>query len=88
MEKDHFPAAVVPYYEPETSIGTYKDKTKSALRDYGYQLARRNFVTLSIGSPGGDARKPEVGAAVGQPLSYLAYVAANCHTYPGAVAVG
>ena len=28
-------------------------------RDYGLQLARRGFVTLSIGSPGGDARKPD-----------------------------
>jgi pimeloyl-ACP methyl ester carboxylesterase len=42
------------------------------------QLARRGFVTLSIGSPGGDARKPDRGGAVCQPLSYLGYVAVNC----------
>lgn len=69
-----FPAVLVVYYEPETSIGT----SKSTLRDYGYQLAKRGFVTLSIGSPGGDARKPVVGQAICQPLSYLGYVGANC----------
>ncbi len=70
-----FPAVLVPFYEPETSIGL-----KGQLRDFGYQLARRGFVTLSIGSPGGDARKPEPGRTDWQPLSFLAYVAANCHT--------
>lgn len=35
-------------------------------------------MTLSIGTPGGDAWKPELGAAVCQPLSFHAYVAANC----------
>src|SRR2546430_10838404 len=56
----------------ETSIGLRKP-----LLDFGYQLAKRGFVTLSIGSPGGDARKPETGGARCQPLSFLAYVAAN-----------
>ena len=69
-----FPAVIVPYYEPETSIGRSEQK----LRDFGLQLSRRGFVTLSIGSPGGDARKPATGEAVCQPLSYLAYLAANC----------
>ncbi|MDA1273449.1 MAG: alpha/beta hydrolase [Verrucomicrobia bacterium] len=69
-----FPAIVVPFYEPETSIGK-----NGELRDFGYQLARRGFVTLSIGSPGGDARKPEIGEAVCQPLAFLGYVAANCY---------
>jgi len=69
-----FPAVVVPYYEPETSIGLGKEP----LRDFGYQLARRGFVTLSIGAPGGDARKPDTGTAQCQPLSFLAYIAANC----------
>ena len=70
-----FPAAFVPYYDPETSIGL-----KGEMRDFAYQLTRRGFVTLSIGSPGGDARKPDLGTATCQPLSFLAYVAANCHT--------
>jgi len=71
--KPRFPAVFVPYYDAETSVGLGKE-----LRDFAYQLAKRGFVTLSIGSPGGDARKPEIGAAKCQPLSFLAYAAANC----------
>lgn len=67
-----FPAVVIPYYEPRSSIGRGAE-----LRDFGIQLSRRGFVTLSIGSPGGDARLPEQGEADCQPLSFLAYVAAN-----------
>ena len=70
-----FPAALVVYYEPETSVGL---NPKQPLRDYAPQLTRRGFVTLSIGTPGGDAWKPETGGAVCQPLSFHAYVAANC----------
>jgi hypothetical protein len=70
-----FPAVLVPFYEPETSIGL-----KGKERDFARQLTLRGFVTLSIGSPGGDARQPDPGRANWQPLSYLAYVAANCHT--------
>lgn len=69
------PAVLVVYYEPETSAGL---NPKEASRDFGWQLARRGFVTLSIGTPGGDAWKPEIGAAVCQPLSFHAYVAASC----------
>lgn len=69
-----FPAVLVPYYEPESSIGF----GKVPLRDFGYQLARRGFVTLSIGSPGGEARKPDTAGLGVQPLHYLGYVAANC----------
>ena len=69
-----FPAVLVVYYEPETSIGL----SKEPLRDFGYQLARRGFVTLSIGTPGGNAWKPDIGGAQCQPLSFHAYVAANC----------
>lgn len=69
-----FPAVFVPYYEPESSTGVGKVK----LRDFGYQLARRGFVTLSIGSPGGDARQPDTAGLPLQPLHYLGYVAANC----------
>jgi len=35
-------------------------------------------VTLSIGSPGGDARKPDITPLHCQPLSALAYFAGNC----------
>ena len=68
-----FPAVFVPFYEPETPTGQNDKK----LRAFAYDLAKRGFVTLSIGSPGGDARKPDTGGALPQPLSYLAYVAAN-----------
>src|SRR5256885_16873437 len=69
-----FPAVLVVYYEPETSVGL----STNALRDFGYQRTRRGFVTLSIGTPGGNAWKPETGTAQCQPLSFHAYVAANC----------
>lgn len=73
-----FPAVFVPYYEPETSVGIADEKHK--LRDFAYQLTKRGFVSLSIGSPGGDARKPVLSeGAKCQPLSYLGYVAANAY---------
>ena len=70
-----FPAVFVPFYEPETSTGQNANK----LRDFAYQLTRHGFVTLSIGSPGGDARKPDLAGTKLQPLSYLAYIAANAY---------
>jgi dienelactone hydrolase len=82
-----FPAVVVPFYEAGSSIGLL-EKSRG-LYDFGYQLARRGFVTLSIGTPGSieypgkDTRDLLVvaGERYGcQPLSFLAYVAANCHT--------
>lgn len=71
-----FPAVVVPFYEPETSVGL----AGKPLRDFGYQLAKRGFVALCVRAPGGDAYKPANGDAQCQPLSFLAYMAANCHT--------
>ncbi|MBM3882044.1 MAG: sialidase [Verrucomicrobia bacterium] len=68
-----FPAVLVVYYEPETSVGLSTNR----FRDFGYQLARRGFVTLNLGTPGGNAWKPDVGRAQCQPLSFHAYVAAN-----------
>jgi hypothetical protein len=70
------PAVLVPFYEPETSIGL-GDRPH---RDFARQLTRNGFVTLSIGTPSGDAREPELGGVTVQPLSYYAYVAANCWT--------
>ena len=82
-----FPAVLVPFYEPLTSIG--RGQKGQGTHDYGLQLVRRGFVTLSIGTPGSlenigqDTR--ELLTAAGkqqrtQPLTLLAYVAANCHT--------
>ncbi len=71
-----FPAVLVCFYEPETSVGLKSDAKPG--RDFALQLTRRGFVTLSIGTPGGDAWKPDLGRARCQPLSFHAYVAANC----------
>ncbi len=74
--KGPFPAVLVPFYEAETSAGL----NEKQYRDFGRLLAQRGFVALCIGSPGGDARKPDPVRLGWQPLSFLAYVAANCHT--------
>jgi dienelactone hydrolase len=82
-----FPAVLVPFYEPLTSIG--RGQKGQGTHDYGLQLVKRGFATLSIGTPGsfekigGDTR--ELLTAAGkelrrQPLGLLAYVSANCHT--------
>ena len=73
--KGPFPAVFVPYYEPETSIGL-----RGEHRDFALQLTRHGFVSLAVGSPGGDARLPDRAGAVCQPLAYLGFIAANCHT--------
>ena len=71
--KGPFPAMLVVFYEPETAIG----KGKARL-DFAYELARRGFVTLSIGFDPRviDTQKSEFKI---QPLTYLAYVAANSY---------
>ncbi len=81
--KGPFPAVLVVYYDAETGVGLGNE-----LRDFGYQLARRGFVVLSIGTPAfanlNAPYKPLWDVPAGrpplQPLSALAYVAANCHT--------
>ncbi|MBN8249516.1 MAG: DUF1593 domain-containing protein, partial [Verrucomicrobia bacterium] len=67
------PAVLVPFYDPETSAGLNEPRH----RDFALQMTRRGFVTLSIGSPGGDARAPALGDAHCQPLLFLAHVASN-----------
>lgn len=77
-----FPAVLVVYYDAETGAGLGKE-----LRDFGYQLAKRGFVALSIGTPEFCSLKPPYKPLckqseeepVLQPLSALAYVAANCY---------
>jgi hypothetical protein len=78
-----FPAMLVVYYDPETAIGLGRK-----LRDFAYQLTKRGFVTLSIGTPEFASLKApykplyesDSSEIPLQPLSALAYVAANCHT--------
>lgn len=71
--KGPFPAMLVVYYDPETGVGLGK-----AGRDFAYQLVKRGFVTLSVGSPY-QSNYPSEGSAPLQPLSYLAYMASNCY---------
>jgi hypothetical protein len=73
--KGPFPAVVVVFYDAKTGIG----EGKGAPRDFAWQLAKRGFVALSLGSPPG-SYYPNKERAQLQPLSYHAYVAANCHT--------
>jgi hypothetical protein len=83
-----FPAVLVVYYDAQTGVGL-----GTKMRDYAWHLAKRGFVTLSIGKPNAtvnleDAAKAKGGPYLGpvgkpvrvQPLSALAYAAANAHT--------
>lgn len=74
----------VAYAEPRPLTGQAKKilttGERGTGRDFGLQLARRGFVTLSIGTPGDNAYHPAQSGAKCQPLSYLAYINANCHT--------
>ncbi len=68
-----FPAVLVTWYGSADSAGL-NEKTRGTV-DFGYQLAKQGFVTLCIGGinqQNNENRKPI------QPLSYMAYVAANC----------
>jgi hypothetical protein len=72
------PAVVTVYYEPETAIGNGAPE-----RDFALQLAKRGFVTLSIGTTETTNSKtyslyyPDIKVSAIQPLSVLAYAAAN-----------
>ena len=72
------PAVITVYYEPETAIGE-----GSPLRDFAYQLAKRGFVTLSIGTTETTKNQtyslyyPGISNSQAQPLSLLACAAAN-----------
>ena len=73
-----FPAVLVVFYEPETAIGQGKEQL-----DFAVQLARRGFVALSIGFDPRVIEPARSGPRL-QPLSYLAYTAANaCNALAG-----
>lgn len=87
--KGPFPALVVVYYDAQTGVGL-----GTKMRDYGWHLARRGFIVLSIGKPSAsvdlaDSNKAKGGPYLGpvgqpvrvQPLSALAYLAANAHRF-------
>jgi dienelactone hydrolase len=82
------PAVLVVYYDAETGVGL-----GAAFRDYAWQMAKRGFIALSLGKPNAaidltTTNKPRTEAYLGpvgkpvrvQPLSALAYAAANAHT--------
>ncbi|MCA9068857.1 MAG: dienelactone hydrolase family protein, partial [Planctomycetaceae bacterium] len=74
------PGVVTVYYEPETAIGL-----KGEQRDFAYQLARRGFVALSIGTTEASEAHtyslyyPNIDHATVEPLSMLGYAAANAY---------
>jgi hypothetical protein len=70
------PAVLTVFYGPADAAGLV-EKARGR-HDFGYQLTKRGFVTLNIGNPG--FYYPGKENAQLQPLSFLAYVAANCHT--------
>lgn len=71
--KGPFPAMLIVYYEPETAIGKGQPD-----RDFAVGLAKRGIASLAIGFDPRviDTDKSEIKL---QPLSYLAYVAANAY---------
>jgi Prolyl oligopeptidase family len=70
-----FPAVLVVFYDAKTGIG----QGKGPLRDFARQLAKRGFVTLSLGDAP-ETYYPDKEKAQLQPLSFHAYEAANCYT--------
>jgi hypothetical protein len=74
-----FPAVITVFYEPETAVGL----GGKPHRDFALQLAKRGFATLSIGTREASRKKeyslfhPSVENSEVQPLSLLAYAAAN-----------
>ena len=69
-----FPAVVVVFYDAKTGVGLGKEPK----RDFARQLAKRGFVALSLGSDP-NSYFPDKKKAQLQPLSFHAYVAANCY---------
>ncbi len=70
--KGPFPAVVVVFYEAKTAIG----RGTGPFRDFAIQLAKRGFVTLSLGGDPNTYYPNRVNAQL-QPLSFHAYEAAN-----------
>jgi alpha/beta hydrolase family protein len=77
------PAVVSVFYEPETGAGLGLSARTRDKADFAYQLVKRGFVTLSIGTTNATAAEtwalyyPDLEHATVQPLSTLAYAAAN-----------
>jgi dienelactone hydrolase len=80
-----FPAVIDVFYYPEDCAGIKPDRRRQ--NDFGYQLVQRGIAALCVGQnptaprPSADLYYPDWDKAQLQPLSYLAYVAANAHTW-------
>ncbi len=78
-KKGKKPAVITVFYEPETAAGIGGKPN----RDFAYQLTKRGFVTLSLGTTQTTQNRtysiyyPSIDNAQLQPLSALAYAAAN-----------
>jgi Dienelactone hydrolase and related enzymes len=78
-KKGKKPAVITVFYEPETAVGI----NGKPYRDFAYQLTKRGFVTLSLGTSETTKNKtysiyyPNIENATIEPLSTLAYAAAN-----------
>lgn len=76
------PAVITVYYEPETSAGHIESKQHC---NYGVHLVDRGFVVLALGTKEATASKtyslfyPSIDDASVEPLSMLAYAAANAY---------
>ncbi len=74
------PAVITVFYEPETAAGFGRPTPDL---DFAHQLAKRGFVTLSLGTTSTTNSKtysiyyPDIKNSKIQPLSVLAYAAAN-----------
>lgn len=79
--KKALPAVITVFYEPETAVGL----GGKPYRDFAIQLAKRGFVTLSLGTTETSRsqtyaiRYPAKGKESVEPLSMLAYAAANAY---------
>jgi hypothetical protein len=83
--KGPFPAILDVFYYPDDGAGLKADRRGQ--NDFGYKAVKRGFVALCLGQnptaphENADLYYPTWDRAELQPLSYLAYVAANAHTY-------
>lgn len=77
--KGEIPAVITVYYEPETAVGL----SELPCRDFAVQIARKGMAALSIGTSETTRDKvyslyyPSLDSSAIQPLSVLAYAAAN-----------
>lgn len=81
--KGRKPAVITVFYEPETAAGLGTSERTKNKADFAYQLVKRGFVTLSIGTTRATESEtyglyyPSLEHAKVEPLSMLGYAAAN-----------